>query len=299
MTGSDPAASVIVPVYNDPAGLDRTLSALVSQTYPDYEVLVVDNGSTDDTPAVAADYESAHPRVTLLVEDDIQGSYAARNRGIEHAHGDVLAFVDADMTVEDDWLSSALRAMDRREAAYMGCRVEIIADRETTVARYNQLSGFPVESYVREHHYAPTCCLLVRRAVIEDVGPFDQTLVSGGDAEFGQRVHAAGYGIEYAPEVAMYHPARESLRALTKKYVRVGRGIYQRRPDDRPPRERAERFARRCLPPNPITFRSRMRARRADVPRSDLFAFYALDVLRKYSKTTGYLLEMAETRRLT
>lgn len=297
MTGSDPAVSVIVPVYNDPAGLERTLSALVAQTFEDYEVLVVDNGSTDDTPAVGANYESAHPCVTLLVEDGIQGSYAARNRGLERARGDVLAFVDADMTVQDDWLSSALRAMDQREAAYMGCRVEIVAERETAVARYNRLSGFPVESYIHEHHYAPTCCLLVRRAVIEDVGPFDETLVSGGDAEFGQRVHGAGYSIEYAPEVVMYHPARDSPRAFAKKYVRVGRGIHQRRPGDRAPRERAEAFVRRCLPPNPIGFRSRMRASQAAISRSDLLVFYALDTLRKYSKTAGYLLEAAEARR--
>lgn len=297
-TTSDPAVSVVVPVYNDPTGLDRTLAALVSQTRVDYEVLVVDNGSTDDTPAVAAKYESSHPEtVTLLVEDEAQGSYAARNKGIERARGAVLAFIDADMTVGEDWLFSALGAMDEREAAYMGCRVEIVIETETAVARYNRLSGFPVESYVREQHFAPTCGLLIRRAVIEDVGPFDETLISGGDAEFGRRVHEAGYEIEYAPEVTMYHPARDSFRAFAKKYVRVGRGIYQRRSTDGPRLERAEAFARRCLPPNPSTFRSRMRAHRADIPRSDLVTFYALDTLRKYSKTAGYLLEAAKAAR--
>lgn len=283
---SEPHVSVIVPVYNDPEGLEHTLSALLTQTYGNYEVLVVDNASTDDTGTVARRYASESDRVTALEEREIQSSYAARNEGIEHAAGELLAFLDADVVVEPDWLETAIEAMETSGADYVGCRVEVVIERETPIARYDRATGFPVETYLREEHFAPTCCLFVRRAVIEAVGPFDETLVSGGDAEFGRRVHGAGYDLRYEPAVVAYHPARDSVRTFVDKYVRVGRGIYQRRS---PAADRdAVGFLRRCLPPNPIAFRARFEG---DLPARAFVELYAVDTLRKYAKTAGYLLE--------
>ena len=97
MTETNPFVSVIVPVYNDPEGIRDCLTALSEQSYPDdrYEVIVVDNGSTDSTRSVISEFP-----VTFRIEDEIQGSYAARNTGIANAHGDVFGFVDADCTPE-------------------------------------------------------------------------------------------------------------------------------------------------------------------------------------------------------
>lgn len=76
-----PCVSVIVPVYNDPTGIRDTLTALTKQTYPTERVniLPIDNGSTDETRDVIRQFEREHENVTLVVEDEIQGSYAARN----------------------------------------------------------------------------------------------------------------------------------------------------------------------------------------------------------------------------
>ncbi|MEM4780798.1 MAG: glycosyltransferase [Halalkalicoccus sp.] len=289
---SDPRASVIVPVSADPEGLDRTLSALADQTYADYEVLVVDNASTDETGAVARRYADEFERVSAL-DCPIRGSYAARNEGIRNADGEILAFLDADVSVDPDWLASAVEAMESGGADYVGCRVEIEIERETPIARYDRLVGFPVETYLREERFAPTACLFVRRSVIEAVGPFDETLVSGGDAEFGRRVDAAGFDLRYEPAVVVSHPARDSLRSFVGKYVRVGCGQYQRRDPDGGLRG-AVRFLRRCLPPNPLAFRGRF-----DPPPSGraLLELYAVDTLRKYAKTAGYLLEGVRSRR--
>ena len=228
-----PAVSVIVPVYNDPTGLEQTLDALTAQTYPTdaHEILVVDNDSTDETPSVARSYAADHERVTYLLEDDRQSSYAARDRGIEAAEGDVFAFVDADMTVEDEWLADAIRAFERTDAEYMGCNVEMIPSdgADSLAERYNLLSGFPIERYVEKLGFAPTCCLLVHRRVIEDVGAFDPRLISGGDREFGHRVRDSGRELHFAPDVTMYHPTRSSADAILRKARRIGRGIYQLR----------------------------------------------------------------------
>ena len=227
-----PFVSVIVPVYNDPDGLRDTLDALIDQTYDRerYEVLVVDNRSLDDTRAVAADYATRHENVHALDERRRQSSYAARVRGIRRARGDVLAFMDADMTVDADWLERAVDRMDADELDYMACNVELYAeDDETLASKFNQMSGFPIEMYVSKLHFAPTCCLLVRKEVIDEVGPFDARFVSSGDREFGQRVHDAGFEMGYADDVRMYHPTRMSLKSLVKKAVRIGRGKHQMR----------------------------------------------------------------------
>lgn len=246
---SDPSrrslVSLVVPVYNDPEGVADTLDSLVAQTHDDHEVLVVDNGSTDDTRDVICEYAAEYEHVTLLVEDEVQGSYAARNEGLEHASGDVIAFLDADETVEPDWLETAIDAMQERDVDYLGCAVELALPEDTPVGRYNARTGFPVERYLREENYAPTCALLVRSAVFEDVGLFDSRLVSGGDLEFGQRVAAAEYRQGYAPDAVVTHPARASLRSLAKKNVRVGRGFCQKQ------RYYPNRYGVPGVPPSP------------------------------------------------
>jgi glycosyltransferase involved in cell wall biosynthesis len=237
--------SLIVPVYNDSVGIAATLQSALSQSYHDFEILVVDNGSTDDTRDVIRNYTQDHDHIHLLVEDEIQGSYAARNKGIQHADGDVLAFIDADETVDDDWLETALEAMNKQDADYLGCNVELTLPEDTLVGRYNVRTGFPVEQYLETEHYAPTCALLVRREVFEDVGPFDARLISGGDREFGERVHDAGYEQGYAADATVYHPARTDFTSLAKKNFRVGRGFCQKQ------RYYPERFGKPGIPPTP------------------------------------------------
>ncbi|WP_440769559.1 glycosyltransferase [Natronorubrum sp. DTA28] len=228
-----PQVSVVVPVYNDPAGLRDTLDSLTTQTYPTdaYEVLVVDNGSTDETPAVAREFADDHDRITVLVEDEVQSSYAARNRGIEHANGEILAFVDADMIAEEEWLVDAVGAFERTDAEYVGCNVEMVPseDGDSLAERYNLRTGFPIDHFVENLGFAPTCCLLVHRSVIDDVGSFDSRLISGGDREFGHRVRDSGRELQFAPDATIYHPTRSTADAILRKSRRVGRGVYQLR----------------------------------------------------------------------
>lgn len=232
MSADPPSVSVIVPVYNDPAGLRATVDSLLAQSYPAaaYEVVVVDNGSDDGTLAVARAVAAAHPSIVRVErETDVQGSYAARNAGVRASDGEVLAFVDADVTVDADWLGAGVAAMRERDADYLGCRVDVRTPERTLAGLYDAHTGFPVERYVAEYGFAPTCALFVARDVFGDVGLFDADLVSGGDVEFGHRVAAAGYDLHYAEGVRAEHPARTSLRSLLGKHVRVGRGISQRR----------------------------------------------------------------------
>ncbi|WP_336037511.1 glycosyltransferase [Halobacterium yunchengense] len=237
---------VIIPVYNDPDGIETTVTDLIYTLGGlDATINVVDNGSTDETPDVIRTLSGDFDNIQPLVEDEIQGSYAARNKGIRHADGDVLAFLDADETVDDDWLETALQAMNEQDADYLGCNVKLTLPEDTIVGRYNARTGFPVEQYLETEHYAPTCALLVRREVFEDVGRFDARLISGGDREFGERVYEAGYDQGYTADATVYHPARTSFESLAKKNFRVGRGFCQKQ------RYYPDRYGEPGIPPRP------------------------------------------------
>jgi len=243
--GDDLNTSIIVPVYNDPEGVRQTLNSATIRTIKKYGIYVSDNGSTDDTRDVIREYTRRRKNVYLLVESDLQGSYAARNKGIRHSRGDVVAFLDADETVDKDYIETALEAMEKQDVDYLGCNVKLTLPEDTLVGRYNVRTGFPVQQYLEEQHYAPTCALLVRREVFEDVGRFDSRLVSGGDREFGERVHEAGYDQGYAEDAVVSHPARTEFTSLAKKNVRVGRGFCQKQ------RYYPERYGKPGIPPRP------------------------------------------------
>jgi cellulose synthase/poly-beta-1,6-N-acetylglucosamine synthase-like glycosyltransferase len=227
-----PFVSIIVPVYEDTDGVVTTIGALLAQTYPSdrHEIVVVDNGSGDDTPAIVEEFATAHDRLRLVVHPG-GGSYAARNAGIRASEGSLLSFVDADMWVEPDWLRAVVSRTRESNVDYLGCTVELTGSTgpQSIAERYNRRTAFPIRKYVDEWGFAPTCCLTVRRAVVEDVGPFDERLVSSGDLEFGNRVVDANYDVDYTDDVTMHHPPRTTIAALTNKSRRIGRGRYQLR----------------------------------------------------------------------
>ncbi|MXV61219.1 glycosyltransferase [Natronorubrum sp. JWXQ-INN-674] len=246
------SVSIVVPVYNDSSGVQSTLESVLEHTDPsaELEIIVVDNGSTDETPQVVERYARSHDHVVLETEADMQGSYAARNTGIERATGEILVFLDADQWVTPGWLESALDRLTELEADYLAPNIRLKApDDPSPVARYNLISGFPIEGFLEQHHYAPTSCLFVTRTLLDDVGSFDERLVSGGDLEFGNRVHDAGYDLEYAPEATVIHPTRDSFRSLIGRNVRIGRGHCQLQ------RYYPNRYGRVGIPPRPSGIR--------------------------------------------
>lgn len=228
--GELPFVSVVVPVYNDPDGIEVTLETAVEQSYPDdrYEVVAVDNGSDDETRDVIRRFRRRFERVKMASETDVRGPGAARNEGIEQSDGSILAFIDADMTAEDDWLRKGVRRFVRDDVDCLGCDIEVkpATDRPRIWEAYEQIRGLPVEGMIERIGFIPTGSLFVRRSVFEDVGKFDSRLTSGEDVEFGIRLRDAGYELHYEPDVTMYHPTRDSFRALLEKHVKIGNGQY-------------------------------------------------------------------------
>jgi GT2 family glycosyltransferase len=226
-----------------------------------------------------------------VVEDHVRSSYAARNKGVEAAEGEIISFIDADMTVSPDWLARVQRAFDSPDVEYLGTRIRVYSAKKTVYALYNVVAGFPVQLYMAKLHYAPTACLSVRQEVFDRLGLFDDRLKSGGDGEFGKRAWAAGVGFRYASGIVMLHPARDSLRALLKKAYRIGkhgRGevscLYSNRKD----LNRIYLSSRNYLPSIPWKIRKRYRCGYS-FKMGTVAAFVLLPLLMHYVSAVGFL----------
>ena len=282
--------SVIIPVYNDPVGIRNTLQSLTNQTYSTsaYEIIVIDNGSTDGTRTVIQEFSNEFCYISLVIEAELQGSYAARNTGIQASSGEILVFIDADMTVDDNWLSKLNSKMEQNDIYYLACNVEqyIPDGKETRIALYDRVTGFPVERYVKDQQYSPTCCLCVRHSIFDKIGFFDPRLRSGGDLEFGNRAAAVGINLHFAPEITVYHPTRTTLRSLLSKELRVGGGICRKQ------RYYPTRYGSPGIPPRPSGVKSPDKEN-INIANADQFSMKFLEYLTMATRGIGYYTEFA------
>lgn len=225
-TDALPFVSVIIPVYNDAVRLRRCLQALAEQDYPPErrEVIVADNGSDQDLAALVGSFSGVQ-----LCHEARPGSYAARNRALEQAQGDVLAFTDSDCLPQADWLSTGVAWLARnRGCGLVAGKIALFFEhpaRPTAVELFESVTAFPQHKYVQKYHYGATANLFTWRSVMAKIGPFNPALTSGGDREWGQRVHAAGYPLLYADDLVVQHPARRSFAEMYRKVARVTGGL--------------------------------------------------------------------------
>jgi len=295
-----PTVSVVVPVLNDPAGIDRILGSLTTQTYPDsdYEVIIVDNGSSDETPAVIDSFVDEYPDlVTHLTETGRQSSYAARNIGIVAADGSTIAFVDADMRAPETYLEQVANAL-ADGPDYVGCNVVVEIGRDTYPARYNQLFALDVQRNLEQFDFASTAALAIDCTVVEHIGCFDGRMISSGDAVFGQQVKNAGFDMEFCSDIIINHLARETVRELVERDLRIGKGIAQwellhPRTFDGPPVYDPQPF----LPPDPRHYLDRLStaldhsSRSEPLSRVEIVVFYFLFYSQCLFRAVGRLIE--------
>lgn len=226
--GISPLVSVVVPAFNAEKTLQGCLNALISQEFPkeQYEVIVVDNGSSDGTWAIIQTYGSA---VCGLQETRVHNSYAARNAGVRASRGELIAFTDADCVPDARWLSLLIKHFDN--PAFGGVAGEILPFNTGTVtpaekfaARTNMLS----QRKTQNHPYRPygvTANVAYRRKVFEQIGLFNSSLESGGDADFSWRMQEqTSWGLCFNDVAIVLHHHRTSWRELWKQFVRYGQG---------------------------------------------------------------------------
>jgi glycosyltransferase involved in cell wall biosynthesis len=222
----DISISVIVPVYNDEKGLAATLDSLMLQTYPkeQIEIIVVDNGSTDQSVAVAQTFSGV-----IVLKENKPGSYAARNTGILTSSHPTLAFLDAECIAHPDWISEGIKALKKIQFdGLVGGKVIFTfqkKDNPNLIELYDSITHLKNKEYVEKDNFAVTGNMFTSKAVFDEVGLFDDELKSGGDREWGERVSRANKSVVFAENALNYHHARSSIKQLITKTRRVISGL--------------------------------------------------------------------------
>jgi len=224
--------AVVIPVWNGEKVLGRCLDALARQTLPRaaYQIIVVDNGSSDATRTIAGSY----PGVELL-EEKRPGSYVARNLGIERVRAPITAFTDADCEPAPDWLEQVLRAAPANPGfGVLAGKIELfdeIAQEREVFGDYERLFSFPQAHAARGN--CATANWASETALLKALGGFDAALKSGGDRQMALRIRDSGHPLVYVPAMVVRHPVRASRAELVRKRQRLSGGRWdrtQRRP---------------------------------------------------------------------
>ena len=227
-----PVVSVIIPVYNGCIRIREALDGLVEQSYSRgfYEVIVVDNDSTDATRTVVCEYERrTSGLIRLAVERKVRSAYAARNKGICVANGEILAFTDADCVPQSNWIEKGLEALKELSAAFAAGRIDMTfrAERPNLWEYFDAARKLNQRAYVEKAGFGATANLFVRQGLFDKYGLFRSDLQSGGDYEFGRRLTRGGERLVYAEDAVVCHAARRSFRAILEKSGRIAKGQKQ------------------------------------------------------------------------
>ena len=188
-----PAISVVMPAYQAAATIESAIQSVLDQTWQDFELLVINDGSTDATAAVVSAF--VDPRVRLI-EQENQGPSAARNQGIDAARAPMIAFLDADDRWLPERLSAQLADIQTVDLVYSDA-FELLPDGRTR--RYHERVP-PVPAHepdmlrwlVTQPNPIPLLTVLVRRERLCEVGGFDRSLLGGEDLDLWVRLAAAG-----------------------------------------------------------------------------------------------------------
>ena len=212
--------SVIIPVFNDCDRLMKCLKALYLQTYPyrSYEIIVIDNNSTENIYSVCKQF----PNVRYETESK-QGSYAARNKGLSVAKGDVVAFTDSDCIPDTDWLTAGVRTLFKSNRGLVAGHVQFFHETDQrSIAEYVDSCIHLQQEVYTQQGYGATANVFTWRWMFDKVGLFEE-VQSLGDRDFGLKVKAAGFEVIYSPDAIVLHPAR-NLKALLNKVHRTAQG---------------------------------------------------------------------------
>lgn len=255
---SIPFVSVIIPVYNDPERLKICLRALEEQTYPKeaYEVIVVDNGSDESIEPIVAEFSQARASY-----ESLRRPYAARNKGLVIARGEIIAFTDSDCIPAPNWIERGVAKLQSvPNCGIVGGKIEIFfQDLEHPAAAelYDYIDYLNQKLYIEQFNFSATANLFTYKHVFDHVGKFAGNVGMSDDREWGQRVASFGYALSYADEVRVAHPARYSLAQLLAKERRIARGhaVYKHRKEDFPPLRWNYDSIMTHLPPLPPVFR--------------------------------------------
>ncbi len=224
--------SIIIAVKNGEKTVKKALDSIFRLEFEQFEVIVVNDGSTDSTGEILKSYGDK----ISVINTDGEGPSKARNTGIEKSQGKYIVFTDADCIVDKQWLNELEKgfnsADDNMVAGIGGVQLSPSDDSVfgKTIAEYMSAVGF-VTDYIKKERengiydteHNPTCNVMYDRKIFSEVGNFLEGLWPGEDVEFDYRVKKRGYRILFNPSAKVYHYRPDNLRNFLKMMYKYGK----------------------------------------------------------------------------
>ena len=228
-----PPVSILVPAYNEGVTIEAALRGLLRMEYPAYEIVVLDDGSTDDTYDKARQFEGHWGNATVrVIRKSNSGKAATLNYGIQIARYPFVLCMDGDSKLSEQTLRLAIRHFRAPEVAAVAGNVKVVNRRNfwARVQALEYIEGLNMarraQGFMRAVNIIPGPIGVFRRDVLIQLGGYD-TDTYAEDADLTLKILAAGWRIEYEDQAIAYTEAPESLLALIKQRYRWTRGILQ------------------------------------------------------------------------
>ncbi len=215
-----PRVSIVICTHNGAATLEACLRGAVSQTHPDFEVIVVDDGSTDGTAEVAR----AHEEVRVISTPN-RGLSAARNTGMEAASGSIVAYTDDDAVPDPDWLRAIVAGFELDGCVAVGGPNMPPPDSNAVAQCVANAPGGPTHVLTsdREAEHIPGCNMAIAKDALVAIGGFDPRFrAAGDDVDVCWRLLEAGGRIAFSPGAVVMHRRRDSVRGYLRQQRSYG-----------------------------------------------------------------------------
>jgi glycosyltransferase involved in cell wall biosynthesis len=211
-----PKVSVVVASYNGERTLELCLESLKGLNYPDYEVILVDDGSTDQTSEICQRF----PTVRYIRHEKNMGLSVARNTGINASQGEIIAFTDSDCRADQDWLYYLIGDLVNSEFTGIGGH-NLLPPEDSWIAASVMVSpGGPAHVMVTDRvaEHVPGCNMAFYKWALEEIGGFDPIFrKAGDDVDVCWRIQQQGYKLGFSPPGFVWHYRRATIHDYLKQ----------------------------------------------------------------------------------
>lgn len=208
-----PLVSIIIPVYNKAAFVKESIDSALAQSYPYFELVLVNDGSTDGSLKILQEFKEKFPEKVILIDSPNQGVSAATNLGIQAAKGEYIQFLDADDCISPNKINTQISLLKGKDVSslatcsYVGFKESIQNYSKVTYGAFQVFeSGLDllIQFWEKQEMLQPAC-YLTPRSLIEKAGPWDETLTINQDGEFFMRVLLLVKQVIYDPESLVFY----------------------------------------------------------------------------------------------
>lgn len=211
--------SIIIPMYNSKKTIIQTLKGFEDQTNNDFEIIIVDDGSTDDSSGLITQYKDQSELIIKLLSQKNSGPAKARNLGVKHSQGEIIIFLDSDCIPPRNWVEKMVEPLNEK---IVGCNCGYkVIKKESLIARYvdYEIAKRHEKLIGRNIDTIGTYSASFKKNIFEDIGGFDTKYsdASGEDFNFAFDIRKKGYDLFFTDKTFVYHHHPDSLSKFLKQ----------------------------------------------------------------------------------